>query len=90
MGILNPGASTSGKYQFNTTDFLKACRTSAIVGGSAFLVALMGNLASVDFDGPDTDTGTNAIVLMVLSFILDGINRWLKGNKKEEENKEEK
>lgn len=89
MGLLNPGQSTSGKYQFNYVDLLKACRTSAIVGGSAFLVALMSNITSVDFDGPDADTGTNAIVLMVLTFFLDGLNRYWKGNK-EEEKKEDK
>lgn len=81
--ILNAGKSTSGQFKLDLTDFKKLCRTGLFVGASASLVYIMGNLHLVDFDGKDQDTGVNLILVSILTFVLDGVNRYVKNNTEE-------
>lgn len=78
--IFNSGKSTSPQFKLDLTDLKKVCRTGLFVGASATLVYIIGNLHLVDFDGKDQDTGVNLIIVSVLTFVLDAVNRYVKNN----------
>lgn len=83
--ILNSGTSTSPQFKLDLTDFKKVCRTGLFVGASAGVVYIMSNLNVIDFDGKDQDTGINLIIVTILSFVLDGVNRYIKSNTEEKQ-----
>ena len=86
--LINAGKSLSPSFKLDFTDLKKVCRTGLFVGASSFVVYVMSNLSVMDFDGKDNDTGINLIIVTLLTFVLDGVNRYLKNNTEEKEVKE--
>lgn len=81
--LLNPGMSTSGKFKLDFTDFIKLSRTGLFVGAGATITYILANIGGVDFDGPNTETGINAIMIMVFTMGFEAIQKYLASHQEE-------
>lgn len=77
------GKSTSPGLKLDLTDFKKLLRTGVFVGGAAGVTYILANIGAVDFDGKDSETGINAIIVTVLTIVFEGVARFFRDNTEE-------
>lgn len=73
----------SKKFSLDVSDLLGVLKTALLVALAAFLTTVMNNLHVIDL-GQYT-----ALVIPVVTLVLDSIIKWIKDNSKEEQPKEE-
>lgn len=81
--FLNPGLSTSGKFKIDLTDVIKLTKTGMFVGASAGIAYVIANMAGVDFDGQDNDSGINGIMIVIFTVGFEALQKYLTSFKEE-------
>lgn len=68
----------SDKFKINTSDLLNVLKNGLLVAVAAFITYIMNNLHIIDL-------GTyTALVIPIVTLVLDTIVKWAKDNSKEE------
>lgn len=68
----------SDKFKINTSDLLNVLKNGLLVAVAAFITYIMNNLHVIDL-------GTyTALVIPIVTLVLDTIVKWAKDNSKEE------